>query len=490
MQISKDLSGFSGSQADTLRKGIAKKDPAVLAKMKKQFIDGAVKHSKADRGLMERFWNQLEDFAAYCFNKSHAACYGLIAYQTAYLKANYPDAFMAALMTSDYDNIDRLAIEISECKNIGLKVLQPDINQSFHEFAIVPGKNRIRFGLDAIKNVGHGAVDEILRAREKAGGKFDSLEDFCRNVNCHVVNRKALESLVKTGAFDGFGDRGVLFNNLENILSFATKTQKEAATGQVDLFGGDVSNLMTAKLVLDESMAAHAPNEQLVWERELMGLYLSHHPLQDYEAFLTENTHSINDINETMDGVKVRLGGTITDIREITTRSGERMAFIKLADMLGEIELVLFPKIYKQHIEVWQRDKVIVASGKLGGGRGARADSSELKLLVDEAKALTPEDIAGYKPSGKKKTMPNGHARLDTERRQRLYIRVEDSANQPVLMALKEKLDGYKGETEVVLVTGPKDSKQAIKLPQTIDVNEESLRDLASVFGAINVVVK
>jgi DNA polymerase-3 subunit alpha len=143
MQISKDLSGFSGSQADTLRKGIAKKDPAVLAKMKKQFIDGAVKHSKADRGLMERFWNQLEDFAAYCFNKSHAACYGLIAYQTAYLKANYPDAFMAALMTSDYDNIDRLAIEISECKNIGLKVLQPDINQSFHEFAIVPGKNRI-----------------------------------------------------------------------------------------------------------------------------------------------------------------------------------------------------------------------------------------------------------------------------------------------------------------------------------------------------------
>src|SRR6266404_9660445 len=175
MQISKDLCGFSGGQADTLRKGIGKKIPEVLAKMKTQFIEGGVKHSNADRKMMERLWAQLEEFAAYCFNKVHSACYGLIAYQTAYLKAHYPDAFMAALMTSDYDNTDRLAIEITECKHMGLVVLPPDINESFHEFGIIPGQNKIRFGLDAVKNVGHGAAEEILRARQAAGGKIDDL---------------------------------------------------------------------------------------------------------------------------------------------------------------------------------------------------------------------------------------------------------------------------------------------------------------------------
>jgi DNA polymerase-3 subunit alpha len=489
MQISKDLCGFSGGQADTLRKGIAKKDPAVLAKMKKEFIDGAIKHSKADRGAMERFWNQLEDFAAYCFNKVHSACYALIAYQTAYLKANYPDAYMAALMTSDYDNIDRLAIEITECKHMGITVLPPDINQSFHEFAIVPKKNQIRFGLDAIKNVGHGAVEEILRAREALGGKFASIDDFCRNVNAHIVNRKAMESLIKTGAFDSLGDRGLLLENLDNILAFSARVQREAATGQVDLFGGGKSDEMTPRLTLRENTGSHPAKEHLMWERDLMGLYLSYHPLQEFELFLSDHSVPIRDIDEKFDGQKVTLGGSISDIREITTRNGEKMAFVKINDLAGEIELVLFPKTYKQYIEIWQRDRIVLVGGRISGGRGQR-DSGELKLLVDEARELTPEEVKNYKPKTRSRHSKSVKIASEKELRQRLYIRIEDSADQPVLMTLKEKLDGYKGNTEVVLVTGPKDGKQIIKLPQTIDINEESLRDLATVFGAINVVVK
>src|SRR5581483_5665946 len=176
-------------QADTLRKGIGKKIPEVLAKLKNEFIEGAVKTVGADRKMMEKFWEQLMDFAAYCFNKVHSACYGLIAYQTAYLKANYPLAYMAALMTSDYDNTDRLAIEITECKRMGITVLSPDVNESFVEFGVVPETKAIRFGMTAIKNVGTGAVEAILRARE--AGSFKTLEDFLTRVDHHIVNRKA-----------------------------------------------------------------------------------------------------------------------------------------------------------------------------------------------------------------------------------------------------------------------------------------------------------
>ena len=242
--------------------------------MKKEFIEGAVVHSGADRRLMEKFWRQLEEFEAYCFNKVHSACYASIAYQTAYLKAHYPDAFMASLMTSDYDNTDRLAIEIAECKNMNLKVLPPDVNESFHEFAIVPDKRQIRFGLDAVKNVGHGAAEEIIRAREAAGGKLATIEDFCMNVNPQIVNRKALESLVKAGALDGYGDRDELAGNIENILALANRLQRDAASGQVDLFGstGDEADELQPRLAWEKDVARHSPYEKMVWERELLGL--------------------------------------------------------------------------------------------------------------------------------------------------------------------------------------------------------------------------
>ena len=492
MQISKDLCGFSGGQADTLRKGIGKKIPEVLAKMKTQFIEGGVRHASADRKMMESLWTQLEEFAAYCFNKVHSACYGLIAYQTAYLKAHYPTAFMAALMTSDYDNIDRLAIEIAECKHMGIEVLPPDINESFHEFGVVPGNppagGRIRFGLDAIKNVGHGAASEILRAREELGGKFDSLEVFCQNVSTGAVNRKSLESLVKAGALDKYGDRSQLIYNIDNILALANRLQKDAAVGQVGLFGEDSSSGMAPSLNLETTTVHFPPEEQLQWERELLGLYLSRHPLEDYEAILADQTVKLDDLRPDMDGAIVSVGGSITELREITTKNGSRMAFAKIADQSGEIELVIFPKIYKQG--ELTRDTVVIVKGRVNSRGRDKAMSDELKVIPDKIEIVTAEDARNYKPGTKKSESPRAMSAPATVANQRLYIRIEDSEDQNQLMALKQKLDDHKGETEVVIVTGPSESKQVIKLPQMVSLNEQSLRDLAAVFGATNVVVR
>jgi DNA polymerase-3 subunit alpha len=478
MQISKEMCGFSGGQADTLRKGIGKKIPEVLAKLKNEFIEGGIKTVGADRRMMEKFWQQLEEFAAYCFNKVHSACYGLIAYQTAYLKANYPTAYMAALLTSDFDNTDRLAIEITECGKMGIVVLPPDINQSFHEFAVMPGKNEIRFGLDAIKNVGHGAVDEILRAREAAGGQFESIGEYCQLVNCRIVNRKALESLIKSGAFDQFGERDLLVNNIDGILAAAQRIQKNINDGQVDLFGDGAKEAAAPQVNLEPGEPISLP-QQLNWERELLGVYLSSHPLEDYKDILEARAVAIASLSRNLDGRILKVGGSINQVREITTKNGSKMAFVKIADLSGETELIVFPKTYAQNPDTWQPDKVIIAKGKVDFSR-----NDELKILVEEVVLINQEQVASF-DKAKEPKLPEA-----VSLKQRLYIRMEDSHNQPKLLTLKEKLDGFAGETEVVLVTGEPSAKQVIKLPQTIELNEQSLRELASIFGSTNVVVK
>lgn len=497
MQISKEMCGFSGGQADTLRKAIGKKIPEVMAKLKNDFIEGAIKTVGADRRLMERLWQQLEEFAAYCFNKVHSACYGLIAYQTAYLKAHFPVAFMAALMTSDYDNTDRLAIEIAECKHMGIEVLPPDINQSFHEFAVVPGERQIRFALDAIKNVGYAAAEEIIRARTKLGGQFDQIEQYCQNVDPRQVNRKALESLIKAGALDRFGDRSALLASIENILGLSQSLQKSAASGQVDLFGeiDSTATTLVPQLTVNRSPAAVSKAEQMNWERELLGLYLTKHPLSAYENYLSDKVLPLNGIRPDMEGRLITVGGSIAALREITTKNGSKMAFIKLEDTFGEIELVVFPSAYAKYQALWKRDQVVLAKGKLGARQAA--GGGELKVLVEHAELITEEMAATVTSPPKsslasKSTAPalsfNESPALATV--PKLYIRLEDSRDQPLLLSLKQKLDNYRGETEVVLITGPPTSKQIIRLPQTIALNEESLRELASVFGATNVVVR
>ncbi len=496
MQIVKDMCGFTGGEADTLRKAVGKKKRDLMRKMKDQIIKGALAKN-VPKQVAEKFWVDLEGFADYAFNKSHAACYGLIAYQTAYLKAHYPAAFMAALMTSDYDDIDRLAIEITECKHMKIEVLPPDVNESFHEFAVVPGKRQIRFGMDAIKNVGYGVVEEIIRAREASGGRLDTLEDYCRHVNPRIVNKKALDSLIRAGALDAFGERNLIYANLENILNFAARVQKDENSGQVGLFGSSEGDSgAVVKFKLSEAAVNISAHEQLIWERELLGLYLSQNPLSAYEKILSELTVPINTLSASHRDKSLIVGGVVNDVREITTKKGDKMAFIRIEDMSGDIELVLFPKAYLNAKDFFMRDSVVLALGKIGDGRGSNQDS-ELKILVDSAQPISLEQARAYAKNHK--TFENklsqygvntNSARAAASAKPKIFIRLEDSSDQSQLLALKEKIDSFSGDTEVVLVTGPSDNKQIIKLPQTVAVNETSLRELADIFGSTNVVVK
>ena len=496
MQISKEWCGFTGGQADTLRKAVGKKNIDLMRKVKVEFVEGALSHSGASRKVAEKFWDQLEEFANYCFNKSHAACYGLIAYQTAYLKAHYPAEFMAALMTSDYDDIDRLSIEISECTAMGLKVLPPDINESYMEFAVVPNENKVRFGMQAIKNVGAGAVEDILRARA-LHGSFASLEDFFSKVNPRTVNRKAVESLIKSGAFDSFTERGTLLNNIDTLLSFAVKKQKELASGQTDLFGNQIktSKDYGPQLVLTKGDGGYNLHDYLQWERELLGLYLLQHPLESFKTLFEEQTMPISGLTQDMDGKRVIIGGAVESSRVITTKNGQAMAFVKLSSLDGDIELILFPSILQQTIDMWTPDAIVIVKGKLSAKDKDGNVINELKVLADEARIVTLDQASAYQALGKNIKVPSvkvtaTKSSKDPKKQQlnRIYVRLADTSDNDKLQKLKKVVDMQDiGNDEVVLIIGTGEAKQAIRLPQRVVVADELVTELSNIFGTENV---
>jgi DNA polymerase-3 subunit alpha len=450
MQMSKDLCGFSGGQADTLRKAISKKKPEELAKMKAEFIEGAVRHSRADRSSMEKLWTQIEDFASYCFNKSHSACYGLIAYQTAYLKAHYPSEFMAAVMSSDYDNIDRLAIEITECKHMGLEVLAPDINESYTEFAVVPDTNQIRFGLKAIKNVGSGAVDEILNVRET--GPFKSMEDFLSRVNSRLVNKKTLESLIKSGAFDKFGDRNRFLENIDRLLNYSLRLSKQQQTGQIDLFGDqELDDRQTSqKLILDNSIEPATQRQKLAWERELIGIYISEHPLDIYKNILMDKTINLEQLTNLGENLQLSIGGLITTIREISTKNNQKMAFAKLEDFTTEVELIFFPQVFLKYKKILDRDKIYIIKGKIADRSKDSINPGEPKFLVSSMEEISDEEALNYKP---KKIVPK-EIKVVPKVDKTIYIKLPDGEHHAILLSIKKLIDTKPGVTPVVLLFG------------------------------------
>ena len=532
MQISRDVCGFTGGEADTLRKAIGKKKLDVMQKMQVKFIDGAVSNG-VPKAVIEKFWKDLLGFADYCFNKSHSACYGMTSYWTAYLKAHFPAEFMAALMTSDYDDTDRLSIEITECKKMGLKVMSPDINESFLEFAVVPvGKKGsgepsklIRFGMNAIKNVGTGAVEEIIRVREE--NPFESLEDFLSRVNTRVCNRKAMESLIKSGAFDRFGDRAVLLHNMDTIIAFAQRMQKDRVSGQTDLFGNNlVAESTKSTLKLDEAAPKINQHEQLKWERDLLGLYLSQHPLDLYETFLDEQAVPLNTIKPMHDNKPVTVGGVVGEVREITTKNGQKMAFIKIEDAKGEVEAILFPGSYQKTLGLWERDKVVLIRGKVSAKDREGNIGEEIKILVDDAREITPEQAAMYQGSGRKPralaVSPRGvvakaiaaktssasvstHVTHNAGNKHstsalssaggggaalappKVYIRLANAQDQAILLSLKQTIDAHLGQTDVVLVLGEEAARQIIKLPTGVREDEVVMNKLRTLVGAANV---
>jgi len=530
MQISKEWCGFTGGQADTLRKAVGKKKIDLMKKVKPEFVEGAVKVGGATKEIAETFWTQLEEFANYCFNKSHAACYGLIAYWTAYLKAHYPDAFMAALMTSDHDDTDRLAIEITECKHMGISVLSPDVNESFVEFAVVPNENKIRFGMSAVKGVGVGAVEEVLRARED--GPFTSVEDFARRVSTSKFNRKAWESLIKSGAFDDMGDRSDLLFNLDSITSFASKLQKEAASGQTNLFGmlgDDDAASVQSTLHLQKAPVKHDDKERLMWERELLGLYISAHPLDRYETYLSEQTQPLTQLVPEYDSRMMTVGGIISTVRTIVTKSGSKMAFVGIEDKFGEGEIIVFPNLYEKVGAKLVQDAVIRVSGKNSARDRDGNLGNESKLIADDIIAITDNDINGYESTGRKMEAPKISSAVKKERREayrnqkngaspksavkndaakpqpkthsapvnvapeipasKLFVYIKDPNDHSRLVKMKSVCGENAGTTDVVLVLGEKE-KSAMRLPFKVDANDNLLSQLKNTLGEECVVLK
>ncbi len=518
MQIAREMCGFSGGQADTLRKAIGKKKADLMAKIKPEFINGMVENSKVSQEFAENYWHQLEGFADYAFNKSHSACYALIAYQTAYLKAHYPEAFMAALMTSDFEDTDRIAIEIAECRHMGIPVLPPDVNESFVEFAVRPYNQEdedddtqaVRFGLSAIKNVGVSAVEEILRAREE--GDFQSVEDFAKRVSVRSVNRKAWESLIKSGAFDNLGDRATLLHNLDKIIAFAQKLQKDAANGQTDLFGDMVvDESLAPKLDLDTPSEVVSTRESLQWERELLGVYLSHHPLDSFGDYLADKAMSIDKISNDKEGASVQIGGLVTAMREITTRNGDKMAFVTLEDKTGEMEVIVFPKSYEAYQGAWGMDKILLIQGKISSKDRDGNKGGEIKLLADKVKELkdseaqsVPTDIDqsdDSKPQAPRQdadssqdisssmdSSDSGSSRATTTKAQTnsLEIHIPASCPQSTLVEIKQLLNQHSGEAEAVIIL----DGTRIRLPFKVSADQKLIDKLKQLDAVESVGVK
>ncbi len=366
MRIARDLAGFTLAEADTLRKAIGKKIKTLLDSQKEKLIKGMIENG-IDKKTAEAVWELFPPFSRYGFNRSHAACYALIGYQTAYLKTHYPIEFMTALFNADSGDVERIAFLINEARKSGIEVLPPDINKSFVNF--VPEENNIRFGLLAIKNVGQNIVDAIIQERI-VGGPFNSFVDFLTRVYHKDLNKKSLESLIKAGAFDSLNiERGLLLTNIEEILSFSQNIKKTKNGGQKlqnNLFGTDYAAPAVLKFKTDNGAASDS--EKLSWEKELLGLYISGHPLDRHrEKIKNSNIKSIKEILKAgaTNGNGSKIIGAISKIKKIISKVGQPILFVEIEDKSGSLEMVVFSDTLAKNPGIWQENKVIVANGRL-----------------------------------------------------------------------------------------------------------------------------
>ncbi len=443
MQIARNMAGFSGAQADDLRKAIGKKKRDLMATMKDKFMEGLAASGTAPNVAAD-LWKLNEAAADYSFNKSHAACYGLISYRTAYLKANYPAEYMAAVISSVMNTKDKVPFFVNRCAEMGIDVLPPDVNSSGHSFVV--SESAIRFGLDAVKNVGHAAVEAILRAREEK--PIESIWDFCERVDSRAVNKRAIECLIKCGALDSTGDsrRGML-ETLPSAQSAGQKAQEDAQMGQGSIFdfgegaGGESGS----------SQAQHRPPipgaefdraEMLAMEKETLGTYLSSHPLQEVGPALRARVDcSLAQLAGKPDGSWVNVGGIVVDCKKIRTKSGSQMMFATLDDVEGQVEMLVFKADEAESANVIQPDAIVLVRGRID-----HKDRGETKLVVQEAQRFEPDQAEIEKatrlapaptPSGPFE-VPINLARLSEE----------------LCEELKAVLEHHKGDAEVFLVVG------------------------------------
>ncbi len=389
MAVASRLAGFTLPEADTLRKAMGKKIKKLMEEQKEKLIQGMMRNS-IPGSTAEKIWEFIEPFAQYGFNKSHATCYALIGYQTAYLKAHFPTEFMAALMNSESDDIERVAFLVDECRQMDIEVLPPEINESLGTFTVIKD-GVIRFGLKAVKNVGSNVVDAIVKER-KANGFFKTITEVIERVQDKDLNKKSLESLIKCGAFDAIGERGRLLANLEALLTYAREIQRPKTNGQASLFfiaGADTKNLLSP-LKLQDAPAA-GKKEKLEWEKELLGLYVSEHPAKEYEKVIARLALLPQKLTPAMVGQRVKVGGVLSHIHKIITKAGKPMLFVGLEDTKAKLEILVFPKMLERTPTFWQEGKVIIASGRLDDKEG------NFKLLCEETQELNQNHLNSYR---------------------------------------------------------------------------------------------
>lgn len=379
-----EVAGYSWGEIDKFRKAVGKKIPEEMKKQHVMFVEGCQKHGGMSKEKAEALWELFVPFQGYGFNKAHAASYGHVAYITAYLKANFPAIYMSAVLTAESGDVETIGIMIKECKRMGIEVLPPSINESFSQFSVVatealPMGYKIRFGLTTIKNFGQG-ISSAITLERKLNGKFKDLADLLDRIKDKNLNKKSLESLIKCGALDDFGERGILLANIEGLLEYH-RDRINAPKNQDSLFGlmSDVSTVPALRLSL-EPVATQ--KDKLSWEKELLGLYISGHPLEAYKDKLLTVKTSIEKLPGLHEGEEVVIAGLVEQIRDVLTKGNERMVFMRLADLSGVIEVAIFPKILSEYRSFVQPDACIAIKGKVSKRKG------ETSFIAEKIKAL------------------------------------------------------------------------------------------------------
>jgi DNA polymerase-3 subunit alpha len=424
LSIAHDVAGYSWEEVDKFRKAVGKKIPEEMQMQKEKFVKGCIEHSKFPPAKAEEIWSWIEPFAAYGFNKSHSASYSMVSYQTAYMKANYTVEFMAAVMTAESGDAIKIYEAVEECKKMGINVLPPDVNESLSNFTVIDEHN-IRFGLTAIKNLGSDVVERIKEER-KTGGQFKNLKDFITRMQTKNFNKKSWEALVKCGALDNFGERNQLLYNTEHILEYVREQIKSAASGQDSLFGGMAIENQDLTLLPCEPANQ---DEMLLWEKELLGLYVSSHPLENYKRVFTQ-IMKIGRLTDDMIEKNITVGGIISKLKRSLTKKQEPMMFLTLEDQTGTIEALLFPKTLAKVGNLIALERIVQMSGRLSDKDG------EFKLIVDDVKDL-PNDMI-YEMNV-----------ADFETQSVVVISLPEKVSKDTMLKIKETLEKYPGKAVV-----------------------------------------
>jgi DNA polymerase III subunit alpha len=438
MQIAKAIAGFSGAEADDLRKAIGKKNREAMAALRERFFEGA-RASGTQENVIEELWAVNEAAADYSFNRSHAACYGLVGYRTAWLKANYPAEYMAALISSVMSTKDKVPFFVAQCEDMGIEVLPPDVNLSGHDFKVVEGN--IRFGLDAVKGLGYQAVEAIIRAREE-DGPFSSVWDFCRRVDCQAVNKKASESLVKCGAMDSLpGTRTGIMRILPNAQAAGAQMQQDAQRGQGSFFDFDDSPGAVAEPDLPVPELPDEREQLNEWEKETLGLFLSSHPLKEVRPALRKRVDcSVYELASKKDGECVTVGGMISECKRIRTKKGDPMMFATLDDLEGQVEMLVFNSAYAQNADKVDVDRIVLVRGRVD-----HKDAGETKLIAQEVELFEPSPEEVLRAAEEAATEPVV---------QRLTLHVSPGVPDSFLEELKEVVGHHRGDHEILLAVG------------------------------------